>query len=138
MKSKEEIEVGLAQFYGTEQYHRISVLFPQHRITDGVKWLCDNADCWWILDIICSRHSDCEKDPKKMLQEQQYWTLKKNKTGRGAKIICERDMGDIYEPCTQRIPYTDFPLPEIKLYCNFAGKDSAGKKIWVILLTSEY
>ncbi|CAN1484479.1 hypothetical protein MCEMAEM4_00007 [Burkholderiaceae bacterium] len=32
----------------------------------------------------------------------------------------------------QKIEYTDFPLSEIKLYCQFDGE------YWVIMLTSEY
>jgi hypothetical protein len=71
------------------------------------------------------------KDPKGMLQDMQFWTLKLNKTGRGAKIICERDTGDV--AITQRIPFTDFPLPEIKLYCAPSGDGIH----YTILLPSE-
>jgi hypothetical protein len=131
MKTKEEIEAGLAGFYGTEQYHRFSILFKNHVMTDGVKWLCESASCFWILDAIASHHASCMKDPKGMLQDAQFWTLKLNKTGRGAKLICERDTGDVY--LTQKIPYTDFPLPEIKLYCNRADEN-----LWCLLLPSEY
>ena len=131
MKSKEEILAGLAGFYGTEQYHRFSILFKNHVITDGVKWLCDECQSFWLLDIIASYHSKCMKDPKGMLQDAQFWTLTLNKTGRGAKVICERDTGDVV--ITQNIEYTDFPLPEIKLYCNRADEN-----LWVILLVSEY
>jgi hypothetical protein len=47
MKTRNEIEQGLANFYGTEQYHRINLIFPNVLMTDGVKWLCENADCYW-------------------------------------------------------------------------------------------
>jgi hypothetical protein len=147
MKTKEEIETGLANFYGTEQYHRFSILFKNHVITDGVKWLCENADCFWILDIIGSYHAKCMKDPKGMLQSMQFWTLTvhpkvevkpmtvgavlKGKPKPMATIICERDTGDV--AITQKIPYTDFPLPEIKLYCSRADEN-----LFVVMLPSEY
>ena len=131
MKTKEEIEAGLAGFYGTEQYHRFSILFKNHVLTDGVKWLCENAGCYWLVEAIASHHVSCMRDPKDMLQNMQFWTLKRNKTGRGAKLICERDTGDI--AITQKIPYTDFPLPEIKLYCQ-----RADEKTFVIMLVNEY
>lgn len=132
MKTKEEIETGLVQFYGSENFHRFSSLFRKHLITDGVKYLCDNADCFWLVDAIASHHGSCMKDPKGMLQERQFWTLKKNKTGRGAKLICERDTGDV--AITQKIPFTDFPLTEIKLW---AAPSGGGEHI-TIFLPSEY
>jgi hypothetical protein len=148
MKSKEEIEAGLAGFYGTEQYHRFSILFKNHVLTDGVKWLCDNADCFWLMDVIASYHAKCMKDPKGMLQDMQFWTLTvhpkieeakpmtigavmKGKPKPMATVICERDTGDV--AITQKIPHTDFPLPEIKLYCSRADEN-----LWVIMLPSEY
>jgi len=144
MKSKEEIEAGLAGFYGTEQYHRFSILFKNHVMTDGVKWLCENAGCFWLLDIIASHAKTCRNDPKGMLQDMQFWTLTvhpkievpvgtvmKGKPKPMATVICERDTGDV--AIKQKIPYTDFPLPEIKLYCSRADEN-----LFVIMLQSEY
>jgi hypothetical protein len=147
MKSKEEIEAGLAGFYGTEQYHRFSILFRKHVCTDGVKFLCDACQSWWLLDIIGSYHAKCMKDPKGMLQDMQFWTLtvhpkietkpmtigavmNQGKPKPMATVICERDTGDI--AIKQKIPYTDFPLPEIKLYC-----ERAGENLFVIMLPQE-
>ena len=135
MKTKEEIaafEASLAQFTGSEQFHKFSGLFRKHLITDGVKYLCDQAGLYWFMDIIASYHGACMKDPKGMLQDFQIWTLTLNKTGRGAKVICERDTGDV--AITQRIPYTDFALKTIKLYCAPSGDGEH----YTILLTSEY
>ena len=150
MKSKEEIEAELAGFYGTEQYHRFSGLFRKHVCTDGVKFLCDSCQSWWLLDVIASYHAKCMKDPKGMLQDMQFWTLTvhpkievetggrvlfqqlpKGKPKPMATVICERDTGDI--AIKQKIPYTNFPLPEIKLYCSRADEN-----LFVIMLPSEY
>ena len=41
----------LAQFTGTERYYRIA---PKFLITDGVKYLAENAGCYWLLDAAVS------------------------------------------------------------------------------------
>jgi hypothetical protein len=128
----EEIQAGLANFTGTEQYHRFSVLFSRHIITDGVKWLCDNTGCYWLLDAIASHHARCMKDPQ--LKQIQFWTLtvhpKDTKRKHMATLTCARDEGD--NAFKQEILYTDFPMPEIKLWVQ----PNAGN--FVIFLPSEY
>lgn len=60
-----------------------------------------------------------------MLQEIQFWKLTVHED-RSATLICERDQGDV--AIEQQIPFTDFPLAEIKLYLQEG----------VLLLPSEY
>ena len=43
----------LSQFYGSEAFHQWSSLFP-HLLTDGVKFLCDEAKAYWLVDNIAS------------------------------------------------------------------------------------
>ena len=124
----EELHQGLAQFCGTEGYHRWSMLFRKHVLTDGVKWLCDNANCYWLADAIASYHGKCMKDP--MLQSMQFWTLKVDLAKQSAVLVCERDTGNV--AFKQKIPYTDFPLAEIKLYVE------PGEDVYVILLPEEH
>jgi len=118
---KQEIESDLPYFTGTEEYHKFSIL-SNLKLTDGVKYLCDKAQCYWLMDIIASYQNKCNKD--EMLKYFQIWTLT-IKDGK-AIVKCERDTDDI--AITQKIPYTDFPLDSIKLYCIDG----------IILLTSEY
>jgi hypothetical protein len=51
-KSAEELAADLAQFSGTMDCHRfwLGITF----LTDGVKYLADEARCYWLLDIIGS------------------------------------------------------------------------------------
>lgn len=105
-----ELEHELNQFTGTEAYYRFSPL-SNLKLTDGVKYLCEKANSYWLMDIIASYQSQCNKD--EMLKEFQIWTLKK--TGTHGVVTCDRDTDDT--AITQRIEYTDFPLSEIKLYC---------------------
>jgi len=116
-----KLETSLAMFTGTGAYYKFSII-SHLKLTDGVKWLCDEAGAYWLMDIIASYQQKCNKD--EMLRDFQIWTLKvENSKG---KVICERDTDDV--AITQKIPYIDFPLAEIKLYCING----------VILLPSEY
>jgi hypothetical protein len=41
----------LTQFTGTERYYRIS---RRHLLTDGTKYLAENAECFWMMDAVAS------------------------------------------------------------------------------------
>jgi len=106
-----ELQNGLAGFYGTGQYHRLSP-FGGLSATDGVAFLVENAECFWLMDEIgiAQKHFKIRANPK--LQEMQVWKLTvKDKT---AVLACED--GDDHVVMTKRIPYTDFPLPEITIW----------------------
>lgn len=129
MKTQQEIESALNQFSGTSEWLRYSpLLFPNVVLTDGTKWLAENADCYWLMDAISSYQPECAKD--EMLRDFQVWTLKVN-PDKSATLICERDTNDV--AFTQKFDFTTFPLLEIKMYCN-----PLDEKTQCILLTSEY
>ena len=107
--NKAEIESNLAQYYCTEKYHRFSIL-SKLVMTDGVKYLANACQCFWLMDIIASYQSKAMKDPR--LAEIQFWELKKD--GKGFKVTCSRDTNDV--AITQRIPYSDFPLDSVKIW----------------------
>jgi len=124
MKTAQEIEVGLRNFSGTEHWTRYTFGIL---MTDGVRWLCEAAECFWLVDAIGSYQGmiKVKKDPD--LQGIQFWTLKVN-PDKTAKLILERDTDDVV--LTQDIEHTDFPLSEIKLYYSPADR--------VLLLPGEY
>lgn len=126
-----EIQSGLHGFYGTQEWHRWSILFPKMLLTDGAKYLADKCEAYWFMDLIASYQRTALKD--KSLQDIQFWTLRKNPKGSryAATLICERDTGDI--AIKQEIEFTDFPLDEIKLYVQ-----PMGDGLYTILLPSEY
>ena len=41
----------LSYFTGTEKYYRIS---RRHLLTDGTKYLAEEAECFWMMDAIAS------------------------------------------------------------------------------------
>ena len=118
-----ELTQALAGFTGTAQYYRH---WTGHLLyTDGVHFLAENAGggAYWLLDAVASYQPDCMKDA--MLRDFQVWTL--TVAGdKSAVLKCERDTDDV--AFTQEIPFTDFPLPEVKLYVQNG----------VLLLPGEY
>jgi hypothetical protein len=99
-------------------------------LTDGTKYLAEEAGAFWLMDAIASHQPKCLKE--KMLQEIQFWTLKVNRKKGTAVLECRKDSG--YPPTvTQKFPYTDFPLDEVELYVEPLDETN-----YVILLPSEH
>ena len=99
----------LAQFTGTLHYHRrFGLLY-----TDGIRFLADNADCYWLLDAIASYQPQVRQNPR--LADFQLWELTVSEHSGSAVLTCTD--GDSEVPViTQQIQSTDFPLPSIQLY----------------------
>ena len=114
MLAKDEILAGLAQCYGTSGYFKNRIL--DFNYTDGVKYLWESCDAYWLLIAISSYH---RKEPF------QVWQLKVNDSK--AVLTMKEDTNEP-ELVRQEIPYTDFPLDEITLYLIDG----------VLILTSEY
>ena len=100
----------LNQFSGTSELYKHWL--KQFSYTDGVKFLADQANAHWLVDAIASHQPPLLRD--EMLKEFQIWKLVVNAEDKTAKLICERDTNDV--AVTQDILFTDFPLPEIKLF----------------------
>jgi hypothetical protein len=112
----------LKQFTGTEKYYRHWL--NQFVYTDGVKYLADTTESYWLLDAIASYQPSLITD--RMLSEFQIWKLAV-KPDQSAILSCERDTDDLV--LQQSIEFTDFPaLPEIKLFLESG----------VLLLPSEH
>jgi len=120
MKSKQEILDIINHAHSTEAYHRFSPFefFPV--ATDGVIAIAEAAGCYWFLDIIGSCQTNKRLDP-----QFQVWKLVVNHDDNTAVVSGYNDTTLII---TQEIPYTDFPLDELKLYLMDG----------IILLPSEY
>ena len=98
----------LNQFNGTENWFR-NPLFPQFLYTDGVKYLAENAGCYWLIDYIFSNQIiKCLKD-----ESFQVWKLKVN-ANQSARVIVED--GNDKELTSFNLEYTDFPIEEFTLW----------------------
>jgi hypothetical protein len=127
----------LNQFTGTEGYHRWSVLFPNMLLTDGAMYVAENggqSGAYWLMDAIASHQPALRKHKDTRLQDMQFWFLKVS-PDKKAVLECWADTGEGEKPVVvQKIEYSDFDLPEIKLYVG--PVEEGGRR--VILLPSEY
>lgn len=100
----------LDQFTGGDrQYiHPISGI----RYTEGIRFLAEHADCYWLIDAIASYQRELMKI--RALREFQCWDLKVN-PDKSCVLTCREDT-DIQPVVRQEIEYTDFPLAEISVW----------------------
>ena len=119
----------LRQFYGTEHYYRhlFGLVY-----TDGVKYLADNANCYWLIDAIASY----QNDPKVRSLDMQFWTLEVQ--GNKAELYVQAD-SDLPKLISQQIEYTDFPFQGKfdHLRLQFGSIDGVNRTK-VLMLKSEY
>ncbi len=111
----------LHQFIGTENWYR-HALNRKLLYTDGVQYLAEHGGAYWLVDNIALAQLSKAAVRKEAFQ---MWTLTV-KPDCTALLTCGDGNNHIVH--AEELPYTDFPLPEIKLYLT----DN------VLMLTSEY
>ena len=116
----DELQANLTQFTGTERYYRIA---PKFLITDGVKYLAENAGCYWLLDAATSYLIE--------LGTADWFVLVRLVVDDEAAVLTLED-GNGAVRAKQAIPYTDFPADEQTLYACWDGQH------WVLMLPGEY
>lgn len=112
MTTKTLTENALRQFTGSEQWFRHG-LNRNILYTEGAQYVAEHGGAYWLLDSIAIAQTHI---PAVKAEEFQLWTLKVN-ADHTAMLTCED--GNCHVVHQERIPFTDFPLEEIKLYyCN--------------------
>ena len=109
----------LSQFTGTEHYYRLN---RRCLITDGAKYLADEAGAYWLLDAAASYLLE--------LGTSDWFVLVRMVVSECQAVLCLED-GNGGIRASQQIPFTDFPLPEQVLYACWDGDH------WVMMLPSE-
>ena len=99
----------LLQFTGSEHWYR-HALVRGVTFTDGVKHVADAGGAYWLIDEIAF----AQVKPIIAHEAFQLWrlTLKEN---RSARLVCEDGNGRAV--WRKHIPWTDFPMAELSLYC---------------------
>jgi len=108
-----EIKAGLQHFHGTEMFYSIPLL--KTRFTDGLKYLANAADCFWLI-------TDTSVIAKSLMNRSEFITIdfkrlseeKQISTGYEAEIIYSDGNDNILEKHKYRA--TDFPLDELRLF----------------------
>ena len=118
-------ETDLKHFTGTSCYYQYLCGL---KLTDGVKYLADEAGAYWLLEII----SSYQHDPRIRREPFQVWELKLSPdnatTGKHEAVVTMKTDSNRPLMVKQQIEHTDFPLDTIELFLIDG----------VILLTSEY
>ncbi|MFK7979280.1 MAG: DUF6876 family protein [Saprospiraceae bacterium] len=109
----------LAQFSGTENWYR-NPLFPKYLYTDGVKYLAEQASCYWLIDYIFSNQIDAK------IRSEEFQTWKIITKDNQATIIVEDGNHNIVKQF--KLEFTDFRLKEFTLWFTNS----------TLLLPSEY
>jgi len=99
----------LSQFTGTEQWYR-HALNRNVLFTDGAKYVADEGNAYWLLDMIAISQAH---DKRVSRQPFQVWKLEVRPNG-SATITVED--GNYNLLCTHELTYTDFPVPEMTLW----------------------
>jgi hypothetical protein len=104
---KNQLLIELKQFTGSEQLY-FNPLFRKFRYTEGVKFLAQNAKCYWLLDYVFSNQNE------RVLKENEFQTWKIKVENDKAEIIVED--GNHKKLKSFKLDFTDFPLPEFTLW----------------------
>lgn len=117
----ETLSKNLQHFCGTEEYYKH---FLGLHYTEGVKYLAENAQAYWLIDAIASHQPRARRIHS--LTEFQLWFLHvgkehkfiKPRSPNAAVLTCWEDSptAETKPAIIQQIPFTNFPLPEIKLF----------------------
>ncbi|MCT1525311.1 DUF6876 family protein [Sphingobacterium lactis] len=107
-----------AAFYGTTAYYQF---FLGTNLTDGVKHLADQYQCFWFLSEIAIRSKNHPKEPF------QVWKLKRVSNDSNAFVITGTN-GNRKILETVDIPFSDFKAGEVEVWITEG----------VMLLPSEY
>jgi len=97
----------LKNFTGSEHWYRINKTIL---CTDGAKYVAETGGAYWLLGEIALSQAF---EKKVAAEEFQVWVLKVN-PDQSATLKCEDGNGHIV--FSKKIPWTDFPLPEITLW----------------------
>jgi len=127
MKTKKEIENGLAHCTGTEGYRYNAMYGKNFVYTDGFAYLMEAANAVWLMQAIFSYRKK---------EDFQLWTLK---VSNGEAVLTMQEDTGTPNIVEQKISFTDFPLDEIRFYaindhnCNGVYGDHV-----VLMLRTEY
>lgn len=136
--NKQKLLTQLSSFTGTNSYYKTA--YPQILITDGVAFLCENADCFWLIDEIASAILG-EPRLNRIANKNQilFWTLEQTHN-KHAILKCETDTDHIVY--RKIIQFTDFPFEVIgnkqRLYMQLNKNSDGNGYVFIVCLPSEY
>ena len=105
MKKRQEILDTLPYFRGSAEYYRHPFLNHQLLLSEGAIYIREACECYWFFDMVAQqaqRHEEFAVTLKQLMSKE--W------------LITFQDLNLKKVLYSQQIPYSDFPLSEIKLW----------------------
>jgi hypothetical protein len=135
MMDAAKLNAQLPTFTGSTTWTRYSPLFRQLLLTDGAKFLAENAGAYWLVDAIGSH---IFTNPK-LSPKQEYFQVWRFRRAPRAELdkahrLWVTDGNTERAIVEQLIDYSDFPLDEITLWAVW----DEGMDAFVLMLPSEY
>lgn len=118
----------LGYFNGTTAYHSFGE-WPG-KLTDGAKFVADNAKCYWMFDVIESKLWEHRANHGECFDNRLVVSTIKVNPDRSAVITMENGNGNIL--FMVKIEFTDFPLPQFTVWAQWSSCR------WIHMLSSEY
>ena len=115
-----DLAVALRQFTGTERYTQYG---SQIKLTDGVVFLAEQAQAFWLIDLFGSYLAG-------LGGKEEFACLKIQTKSNQAQVSIEDGNDNTF--ARQEILYTDFPLSRLTLYACRYGT------YWILMLSTEY
>lgn len=104
-----QLATDLTHFTGSDNYYFRIAGGIKVNYSQGVRFLQQQAQCYWLVDLIASYQTAKFKSK----DYRQFWKLSVDANTRQGTLTCDDGNGDIR--VTKQVEYTDFPLPEIAI-----------------------
>lgn len=127
-EKKDKIQSLIDGAFGADDMIKTSAFSKSIFHTDNLDDVCREAGAYWFLDLIVSYLPKLARKGQRF----QVWqmTVKNSK----ARVWCEDGNGN--KLLTQIIPYTDFPLSDFKVFCEYGSVDGTNPA-WIIMLPND-
>jgi hypothetical protein len=135
MSTAASIKSQLRRFVGGGNRYSLSPLFPTVLFTEGVNYLCREAECDWLLSAIAS-HLECEPSLRKewLLTWTLHFDRERGDTQPRCTIVATGTRDETVALVEHRIAVTSLD-PEFDGTCILAGWDGS---CWHLYLLSEH
>jgi len=131
---EEKPVIDLNQFTGGTLERYRSGINPRVIYSEGVRYLAEKANAYWLIDAIASYLTPQElaeaakQDPR--ISSMHFWKLEVA-DDQTAVLYAEADLG-VPPFVMQKIPYTDFPLRSASIWA------AQNVEHWVLYLPQEH
>lgn len=107
-KENHQLRIDLRHFTGSEECYA-NPLFSKFNYTEGVKYLAEKGECYWLIDYIFSN----QILPKVNGQSFQVWKIQVDEDDKALVMV---EDGNDNELTRLNIGYTDFPFNHFTLW----------------------